>query len=215
VGSSLALPAGTRIVAKVDSISHASASRSHLDLHMHLLQMAFADGDSIALGQSVLGKSSDGEWLRVENAHKAPQVIALASPVVGAAVGAARSGARGAVTGSAIGVVAGLFVNLIGAVHGRNLVAEKGAPIDLVLDSALVLDRHRLMAAEEYAAALPVFKPATKPRRCYVDGAPGSPDVTIPGTPPTPGFDGSPETPGTPTVTLPGTPAMPGSWEPC
>jgi hypothetical protein len=174
VGSRLALPAGTRIVATIDSITRASALRNHLDLHMRLVQMAFADGDSIALGQSVLGKSSDGEWLHVENAHQAPQVIALAAPV-----------------------------------------AERGAPIDLVLDAPLVFDRAQLMAAEEYAAALPAFKPPTRPKLCFVVGAPGTPDITIPGSPPFPGIDGTPETPGTPTIVLPGTPATPDSWVPC
>jgi hypothetical protein len=112
VGSRLALPAGTRIVATIDSITRASALRNHLDLHMRLVQMAFADGDSIALGQSVLGKSSDGEWL-------------------------------------------------------------------------------------------------------FVVGAPGTPDITIPGSPPFPGIDGTSETPGTPTIVLPGAPATPDSWVPC
>jgi hypothetical protein len=112
VGSRLALPAGTRIVATIDSITRASALRNHLDLHMHLVQMAFADGDSIALGQSALGKSRDGEWL-------------------------------------------------------------------------------------------------------FVVGAPGTPDVMIPGSPPFPEVDGTSETPGTPTIVLPGAPATLDSWVPC
>jgi hypothetical protein len=215
VGPRVALPAGTMIVARIDGTTQESGSRSHLDLHMHLVRMIFADGDSIAFAQPMLGTSADAEWLHIEDAHGATKVAALAAPAIGVAVGAARSGEHGAVVGGAVGAAVGFFVDLVGALRSHSLVAEKGAPIDLVLDAPLVFDRARLMAAEQYAAARPAFEPATRPRSCFVAGAPGTPDVTIPGVPPTIGADGTPESSGTPSVVLPGTPAMPDSWMPC
>jgi hypothetical protein len=215
VGSKVALPAGTMLVARIDTIAHAALSRHHLDLRMHLVRVIFADGDSVPFAQPVLGTSSDAAWLHVEYAHGVGKGIAVAAPVIGTAVGAAKNGARGAVVGGAVGVAVGLFVDLVGAIRGHGLVAEKGAPIDLVLGAPLVFDRARLMAAEEFAASRPVFEPAARPKRCLAAGTPGSPDVTIPGVPPSISADGTLETPGTPTIVLPGTPATPDSWVPC
>jgi hypothetical protein len=215
VGSRLALPAGTKIVARLDSITHATGWRTHLDLRMHLVRMIFAGGYSIAFTQPVLGRSSEPEWLHVEQAHRAPEVVAIAAPVVGTAVGAATNGVRGAVTGGAAGMAVGLFVDLIGAVHGHDLVAEKGAPIILVLDAPLALDQVQLIAAADSAAARSPFRPATKPKRCFVAGSPGTPDVTIPGSPPSQGIDGQPANPGTPPTVIPGIPATQDAWVPC
>jgi hypothetical protein len=167
VGSSLALPAGTRIIARLDSITNASGWRTHLDLHMHLARMVFADRYSIA------------------------------------------------VTGGAVGATVGLFVDVIGAPHGNDLIAERGAPMVLVLDAPLVLGRVELLAAGDSAAARSPFSHTTKPKRCFVAGSPGTPDVTIPGSPPAPGIDGQPATPGSPAIVMPGIPPTPDAWVPC
>jgi hypothetical protein len=166
VGSILALPPGTKIVARLDSITRASGSPNDLDLHLHLARMMFADRYSIA------------------------------------------------VTGGAVGATVGLFVDLVGAVRGHDLIAERGTSIALVLDAPLVLDRVQLLAAENSAAHSPSGA-ATKPKRCFVAGSPGTPDVTVPGSPPTPGIDGQPETPGSPAIVMPGIPPTPDSWVPC
>ena len=45
VGSRVALPAGTMLVARIDTVAHAAVRRHHLDLRMHLVRVIFADGD--------------------------------------------------------------------------------------------------------------------------------------------------------------------------
>jgi hypothetical protein len=216
VGASTVLPAGTKLVARLDSITHSSRDRNRLELRMHLVRMIFADGDSIALPQSALATSSDAAWVHREHAHGIPGVVAIAAPLAGAAAGAVNGGARGAVIGGAVGVAAELFIEAFSAGRGHDLVAEKGAPIDLILDAPLVLDRVRVLAAVESAAASSPFTPTTRPmRRCFVAGSPGTPDVTIPGSPPSPGSDGMPENPGSPSIVIPGAPATPDMWVPC
>ena len=54
-----------------------------------------------------------------------------------------------------------------------------------------------------------------EPRSCFAPGFPGTPDITIPGSPGMPAIGDFPGTPGTPDIVIPGAPATPGYWYRC
>src|SRR5208282_1461659 len=93
------------------------------------------------------------------------------------------NGVRGAAVGGAIGGVAGLAIALPLGLHHGGVFMDVGTAVDMVLESPLTVDQERVLnAAGQYTPP-----PITPPRRCYEPGSPGTPDVVIPGTPPTPG----------------------------
>lgn len=72
-----------------------------------------------------------------------------------------------------------------------------------------------LMEGEAFAAGDPEIRPAASEERCFVGGSPGTPDVTIAGSPPLLGSDGVPLDSGTPPTIIRGIPPTPSSWVPC
>jgi hypothetical protein len=72
-----------------------------------------------------------------------------------------------------------------------------------------------LMETEALAAGHAEIRPAASEKRCFVGGSPGTPDVTIAGSPPLLGSDGVPLNSGTPPTIIPGIPPTPASWVPC
>lgn len=57
--------------------------------------------------------------------------------------------------------------------------------------------------------------PVQEPMSCFAPGFPGTPDITIPGSPGMPSVGDFPGTPPTPDIVIPGAPATPGYWYRC
>lgn len=107
----------------------------------------------------------------------------------------------------------GIPATLAVARPGDERVLPRGAPFELVIGRAFVVDEHRAVGG---ALAGDVRLAGSPPHlECFVRGAAATPDVVIPGTPPTPAVGELPGTPGTPDVRIPGTPAQKGTWRPC
>lgn len=85
------------------------------------------------------------------------------------------------------------------------------APAREVPPAAILRLSHRTEPARPIYARFTV----SAPEMCYLPGTPGTPDVVIPGTPPTPALGDVPATPGTPPQVIPGIPPTPGYWVVC
>lgn len=89
-------------------------------------------------------KSKSGDEGEIEARGRRGRNAAIGSAVgagVGAAVGASRGGGRGAAIGAAVGAAGGAVIGA--ASGGRDLVLEKGARIELVLDRPLTFRPRR------------------------------------------------------------------------
>jgi hypothetical protein len=104
-------------------------------------------------------------------------------------------------------------VTVLADLPGRDLVVTMRAPIALVAQSAFTVDTRRSLAR---AFGRNVRVVGSPPRQeCLVQSVVSSPDVIIPGTPPTPAIGDFPGTPGTPDIIMPGTPNVSQLWQPC
>ena len=85
--------------------------------------------------------------------------------------------------------------------------------VALVMESAFTVDPRRGRAT---ALGERVRVVGTPPRvECLVQSITPTPDVVIPGTPPTPAIGDFPGTPGTPDIVIPGTSNVAQTWQPC
>jgi hypothetical protein len=119
----------------------------------------------------------------------------------------------GAAVGGGIGLAVGLV--LVGTSH--HFFLDVGAPVEMVLPRALILQGDQvadaLSDAEKHPASVLSVAPRPQPPpdtgTCWTPGTPGTPGTDIPGTP---GVNGAP---GTPPIHIPGTPGTPATPHPC
>lgn len=206
------IPAGSHLLATLDSVApHIGAGR--VDLQLHVTSLIFANGYVVTTSNPAHAVTAEKEGLRGEpGGARGALLLGLAAPAAGAAIGAASgSDARSLGIGSAIGSAIGIAALFIGAAHGTDVVLDAGLPMEVVLQGPLTLDARR--AAIPAPAASYAHGPSLRPRRgestCFDPGSPGTPDIVIPGTPPSANF------PGTPDVVVPGQPSTPSFWYRC
>jgi hypothetical protein len=104
-------------------------------------------------------------------------------------------------------------VTAVADLPGRGQVVTMRSSIALVVESAFTVDTRRSLAS----AFGRKFRVVGSPPRleCLAQSVMWSPDVIIPGTPPTPAIGNFPGTPGTPDIIMPGTSNLSELWEPC
>ena len=216
VKNEVVIPAGTYVEATLDTIvGHGWINRG-LELRLHVARLVFANGYVVAASEPVHGAPVPGSVRSDGQDASAASVTSVAAPVAGIAIGALSDGTRGAEVGGGIGSAIGAVAAII-AMTGGNFVMDAGSTLDLVIQNPLTLDDKRATAPGSSSIATNVLPRAEEPseRRCYSPGAPGTPDIIIPGTPDTPAMGDIPGTPGTPSVTVPGTPETAGYWHRC
>jgi len=125
------------------------------------------------------------------------------------------------VIGAAIGGGLGLAAGLLIAGSSHHFFLDVGAPVEMILQHPLTLERDQVADAIRDAEQnpAPVQPIATRPLPpapsdtnsgiCWTPGSPGTPDIDIPGTP---AIGGSP---GTPPTHIPGIPGTPPTPHPC
>ena len=93
-------------------------------------------------------------------------------------------------------------ITAVADLPGRGQVVTMRSAIALVVESAFTVDTRRSLAS---AFGRTVRVLGSPPRlECLVQSVLPSPDVIIPGTPPTPAIGDFPGTPGTPDIIIPG-----------
>jgi hypothetical protein len=189
-------------------------------LGVQVTRLVFANGYVIAVAQAARAESGE-DAQAIDDSQTSPMTIAsFAAPVVGLVAGALNNGQRGAGVGAGIGSVVGAVVAMIGFANGSDSKLEAGSPLELTLETDLVLNAERAAlpapARSPFVARrLPQKKKNTE-RSCFDPGSAGTPDViVVPASPGSPAVGGTPGTPPTPAVTIPGTPAIQGHWYPC
>jgi len=108
-------------------------------------------------------------------------------------------------------------VSLVLLTRSKGFYLDAGSPVELTLQKPLFLEQSRVAGAVKESAQSGVSIQPIAPRplpsndagTCYTPGTPGTPEVDIPGIPPT---DTSP---GTPPIHIPGIPATPPTPHPC
>ena len=101
----------------------------------------------------------------------------------------------------------------VAVLPGRDQIVSTEAVIALVVNDAFAVDSRRSLAS---AFGRHVRVVGSPPRlECLVESVMPTPDIRIPGTPPTPAIGDLPGTPGTPDIVIPGTPVVSWRWEPC
>ena len=104
-------------------------------------------------------------------------------------------------------------VTAIADVSARDQVVTMASTVPLVVENAFTVDSRRSRAT---ALGARIRVVGTPPRvECLVQSIVPTPDVIIPGTPPTSPIGDVPGTPGTPEIVIPGTPNMAQTWQPC
>jgi hypothetical protein len=221
IGPQMAIPAGAYVQGTIDKVVKRNRTKEVMEFKMRSATVIFSTGYTVSLGGAL-------DVAPIDASAAPPALPGSTVPVLAAVGGSAPAlaplpsmgnGARNAVIGLGIaGAAAGIIVAAIGY-HHNDIEMDAGTPVEIVLQSPLLLERDRVQAAvQQYSAqngAPQIVKPPSKPKLCYDPGTPGSPDVVIPGTPGSPGVGNVPGTPGTPDVVIPGTPGTPGSYHPC
>lgn len=217
-GPRAAIPAGTYIVATVDTAAPAAVAPGQVGLGLRIASLIFPSGAVVAAPVAALAGARRGVGTHDDTANvRSVLLVSAAAPVAGLAVGALAAGGKGAEVGGGIGSVVGLAGAIVALATPRRAVLDPGLAVDLVLRAPLVLDS-RVATTGRGAPAVPhIGAPARAPvgRRCWAPGTPGTPDVVIPGSPGQPPVGDSPGTPATPDIVIPGMPGTPGYWYSC
>lgn len=211
VANAVAIPAGTYVLATIDTVSRVGWIHRSLAFQLHLVSMVFANGYVATVREPVRAQPRDPNALGPGQRPAALMVATGVAPLAGLAIGAAVGGKDGAWLGGEVGSAVGLVTFLVAVAHSGEYDLDPGFPLDLRSQGPIVLDAMR--AAD--AARMPSTVQHHDNRGCYTPGTPGTPDIIIPGTPGTPPMGDIPGTPDTPPTVIPGTPATPGYWHPC
>src|ERR1041384_518822 len=208
------IPAGTFIVAVLDSPVHRHDSHRRLALELHVASLVFPGGQVVTGSVPARGGAHRDTGLRDdERPSTGPIVAGVGVAVAGVGLGAAGDGGQGAKVGAIAGSFALLLAGAAYAWQSRSVVLDVGLPIDVTLRDSLALDaRLAAVAPTEQGKGLSVV---ARPKLCYRPGVSGTPDTVIPGDPGTPPTADSPGTPATPATVIPGTPDVPARWERC
>jgi hypothetical protein len=236
VGNEVVIPAGSFVQGKMDKMVR-DGDRG--ELQMQAASVLFSNGYAASLSGPLNIETSEGYLLadpgkgRVVGAFVAPAVGLAAGSLIGYAAGSSKtetlnglsvdtgSKLKGAAIGGVVGLAAGGVISLVLITHSHHFAVGVGAPMEIVLQNPVSLDRSRIEDALRLARAHPAvpmqavaplpqpppFSPADG--ICYTPGTPGTPATVIPGTPPIG------DSPGTPATVIPGIPPTPGSSYPC
>lgn len=211
VGNAVVIPAGTYVLATIDTVAHVGWIHRSLAFRLHVASMLFTNGYIARVEEPVRGQPRDPSALGPGQRPVALTLVSATAPVAGLAIGAAAGGKDGAWVGGEIGSAVGLVTFFVAAMHSGEYDLGPGFPLELRSQTPIVLDAAR--TAE--AARMPSAVQHHETESCYTPGTPGTPDITIPGTPGTPPVGDMPGTPDTPPTVIPGTPGTPGYWHPC
>lgn len=209
VGSQVAIPAGSYVQGTIEKVVKRDRSKQVMEFQMRSASVIFSTGYTVMLGSPV--------DVAPTNAQLSPAPLPGGSVPVSSAVGGPAppplpplpsmgNGARNAII--ALGVAGTAATVALAIVHYRHddVQMEAGTPVEIVLQSPLLLDQERVQAAvRQYSAQLAgappqIVQPPQKPKLCYNPGTRSSPDVVVPGPP---------------DVIIPGNPGTPGVYYPC
>lgn len=209
VGQQVAIPAGSYVQGTIEKVVKRDRSKQVMEFQMRSASVIFSTGYTVMLGNPV--------EVAPTNALLEPALLPGGSVPVSAAVGGPAlpplpplpspgNGARNAII--ALGVAGTAATVALAIIHYRHddVQMEAGTPVEIVLQSPLLLDQERVQAAvRQYSAQLAgappqIVQPPQKPKLCYNPGTPSSPDVVVPGPP---------------DVIIPGSPGTPGIYYPC
>lgn len=211
VGTAVIIPAGTYVLATIDTVSRIGWIHRSLAFQLHVASMVFANGYVATVREPAHAQPRDPSELGPGQRPMALMVTSGVAPVAGLLIGAASGGKDGALLGGAIGSGVGFVTLLVAAAHSGEYDLGPGFPLELRSQSPIVLDATRTADASR----MPSSVQHHENKSCYTPGTPGTPDITIPGTPGTPPVGDMPGTPDTPPTVIPGTPGTPGYWHPC
>ena len=211
VGPQVVIPAGSYVQGTIEKVVKRDRTKQVMEFQMHSASVIFSTGYTVMLGSSVDVAPTNARLM-----SPAPPVSGGSVPVSAAVGGPAPpalpqfpsmgNGARNAII--ALGVAGTAATVALAIVHYRHddVRMEAGTPVEIVLQSPLLLDQERVQAAvQQYSAQLAgappqIVQPPQKPKLCYNPGTPSSPDVVVPGSP---------------DVIIPGTRGSPGVYYPC
>lgn len=221
IGPQMAIPAGAYVQGTIDKVVKRNRTKEVMEFQMSSASVIFSTGYTVSLGGAL-------DVAPIDAAAVPPALPGSTVPVLAAVGGTTPAlaplpsignGARNAVIGLGLAGAAGVAIAAAIGYHHNDIEMDAGTPVEIVLQSPLLLERDRVQAAvQQYSAqnsAPQIVRPPKKPEFCYDPGTPGTPDVVIPGTPGTPPMGNSPGTPGTPDVVITGTPGTPGSYHRC
>ncbi len=194
VGNDMAIPPGTYVEGRIDALTRPGWLSSHAEFQLHFTKLVFANGYTVDLPDVLESVSGAGNQVVSANA--------LASQ-------------------SAADVEAAVARVYVEVTSRSDILLDNGAPIEMLLQSPLVLEAGAVAAAVRQSKPLQISSTKSSTRCVPTPATPGTSDTVIPGTPGTPdtvipGAPGMPPTvipgtPGTPTTVIPGTPGFPGS----
>jgi hypothetical protein len=212
VGGQVAIPAGSYVQGTIEKVVKRDRTKQVMEFQMRSASVIFSTGYTVMLGSPV--------DVAPTNARLMPAPLPRGSVPVSSAVGGPAppappplpplpsigKGARNAII--ALGVAGTAATVALAIVHYRHddVEMEAGTPVEIILQSPLLLDQERVQAAvQQYSAQLAgappqIVQPPQKPKLCYNPGTPSSPDVVVPGSP---------------DVIIPGTAGTPGVYYPC
>lgn len=211
VANAVVIPAGTYVLATIDTVSRVGWIHRSLAFQLHVATMVFTNGYVATVREPAHAQPRDPAQLGPAERPAALMVASGVAPVAGLAIGAATGGKNGAWLGGEIGSAVGLVTFFVAAAHSGDYELGPGFPLELRSQGPIVLDAMRTADA----ARTPSTVQRHENQSCYTPGTPGTPDITIPGTPGTPPVGDMPGTPDTPPTFIPGTPGTPGYWHPC
>jgi hypothetical protein len=235
VGDEVVIPAGIFVQGKIDKLVR-EGNRG--ELQMQTASLLFPNGYAASVAGPLNIQTSEGYVLG--DPSKGRVIGSFVAPVAGMGLGTLIGHAaanpkptvvngftldhgstlKSTAIGSFVGLAAGGIFSLVMITHTHQFAIDVGAPMEMVLQQPVALDKARVADAVRVAKdrpALPLQAVAPRPQpppstltgTCYTPGTPGTPPIVIPGTP---AIGGSP---GTPNTTIPGTPSIPGTPYPC
>lgn len=211
VGNAVVVPAGTYVLAIIDTVWRVGWIHRSLAFQLHVVSMVFTNGYVATVREPAHAQPRNPSALGPGQRPAALVVASGVAPVAGLAIGAVTGGKDGAALGGAIGSAVGFVTLLVAVSHSGDYDLGPGFPLELRSQGPILLDATR--TAE--AARMPSTVQHHESKSCYTPDTPGTPDITIPGTPGTPPMGDMPGTPDTPPTVIPGTPGTPGYWHPC
>jgi hypothetical protein len=235
VGEEVVIPAGIFVQGKIDKLVR-EGNRG--ELQMQSASLIFPNGYAAGVAGPLNIETSEGYLVgdpgkgRIIGSFLAPAAGMGLGALIGHAVANPKptvvngftldhgSTLKSTAIGSFVGLAAGGVVSLVMITHGHQFAVDVGAPMEMVLQQPLSLDKARVAdavrAAKDHSALSmqavaprPQPPPSAMTGTCYTPGTPGTPPTVIPGTPAIGGL------PGTPDTTIPGTPSIPGTPYPC
>ena len=204
IGNEMAIPPGTYVEGKIDALKPPGWFSNHAEFQLHFTKLVFANGYTVEL-------------------PIVPEDLASSATVPGSTNGMAShlASATNATRTSTIYVAAAVARVYVQVTPRNDILLDKGAPIEMLLQNPLSLDPDSVAAAISRSKPLQFTATKSSTKCMPTPGTPGTPDTVIPGssgTPDTviPGGPGMPDTvipgiPATSPTVIPGTSGTPGT----